>query len=189
MSLEDNMEQYYEQIVQKKPTAGEKMMAVFVWIGAVIIAAVGFYLMVIRFPQYGGTLLALIFMIMIIMLAVLYTKRLSPEYCYEYIEGTINIDKVQKKGIRTMLTRIDFTRVTSFGRYTPEKKREYKPYRVFSAYTGRTKELWYTVCLADRGRRDMVIFEPDEQLLELIKRSLPIQLRLAVFGKGKETTP
>ncbi|HOP10619.1 MAG TPA: DUF6106 family protein [Oscillospiraceae bacterium] len=183
------MEQYYEQTVQRKPTAGERIMAVFVWIGAVIIAAAGFYLMVFKYPQYGGTLLALIFMLMVIMLAVLYTKRLSPEFCYEFIEGNINIDKIQKKGVRATLTRIDFTRITSFGRYTPAKKREYKPYRVFSAYTGSTKELWYTVCLADRGRRDMVIFEPDEQMLELIKRTLPIQLRLAVFGKGKETTP
>jgi hypothetical protein len=33
----------------------------------------------------------------------------------------------------------------------------------------------------------MVIFEPDEQLLALIKNSLPIQLRLAAFGKGRDT--
>lgn len=182
------MEQYYEQTVQKIPSTIEKVTAVLVWIGAIVAAGGGFYLMVVLFPEYGGTLLALIFMFMVILLAVLYTKRLNPEFCYEFSEGKLNIDKIAKKGVRTALTRIDFSRITSFGKYSSAKKREYKPYRTYSAYTGRTKELWYTVCLADRGRKDMVIFEPDEQLLDLIKRSLPIQLRLAVFGKGKDTT-
>ncbi len=182
------MEQYYEQTVQKIPTTGEKLLAVLVWIGAVAAAGGGFYLMVIVVPQIGS-LLALIFMLMVFMLAVLYTKRLNPEFCYEFTEGKLSVDKIAKKGSRTTLTQIDFSRLTSFGRYTPAKKREHKPYRTYTATTGRTKELWYTVCLADRGRKDMVIFEPDEQLLELIKRSLPIQLRLAAFGKGKEFTP
>jgi len=180
------MEQYYEQTVQKIPTTGEKILAVLVWIGAILAAGGGFYLMVVKYPQYGGSLLALIFMLMVILLAVLYTKRLSPEFCYEFTDGTINIDKILRKSARTTMTRINFARITAFGRYTPAKKREYKPYRTYSAYTGRTKELWFTVCLADRGRKDMVIFEPDEKMMELIKGALPIQLRLAAFGKGKE---
>ena len=183
------MELYYEQTVQKIPTTGEKILAVLVWIGAVAVSCGGFYLMVIRFPQYGGSLLALIFMLMVILLAVLYTKRLNPEFCYEFIEGKVNIDKIQKKGTRTALTRIDFSRITAFGRYTPAKKRQYKPYHTYSTFTGRTKELWFSVCMADRGRKDMVIFEPEEKMLELIKRALPIQLRLAAFGKGKESDP
>lgn len=180
------MEQYYEQTVQKIPTTKEIVSAVLVWIGALAAAAGGFYLMVIRFPQYGGSLLALIFMLMVILLAVLYTKRLNPEFCYEFIDGEINIDKIQKKGTRMTLTRINFSRITAFGRYTPAKKRKYKPYHTYSTYTGRTKDLWFTVCMIDRSRKDMVIFEPDEKLLELIKNALPVQLRLAAFGKGKE---
>jgi len=183
------MEQYYEQTVQKIPTTGEKILAVLVWIGAVAVSVGGFYLMVIRFPQYGGGLLALIFILMVVMLALLYTKRLNPEFCYEFTGERVNIDKILKKGARMTLTRINFSRITAFGKYTPAKKRAYKPYHTYSAYTGRTKELWFSVCLAERGRKDMVIFEPDEQMLELIKRSLPIQLRLAAFGKGKENEP
>jgi len=183
------MEQYYEQTVQKIPTLGEKLLAVLVWVGAVSASVGGFYLMMIRFPQYGGGLSLLFFMIMVIMLALLYTKRLSPEFYYEYTGDWVSIDKILKKGTRQTLTRINFSRITAFGKYTPAKKRSYKPYHTYSAYTGRAKKLWYSVCLAEQGRKDMVIFEPDEQMLELIKQSLPVQLRLAAFGKGKEHAP
>ncbi len=179
------MEQYYEQTVQKIPTTKEKVLAVLVWVGAVAVSAVGFYLMVFRFPEYGGSLLAILFTIMLFMLALLYTKRLNPEFCYEFIDGNINIDKIQKKGTRTTLTRIRFSHITAFGKYTPDKKRKYKPYHTYSTYTGSTKNLWYTVCVYDR-KKDMVIFEPDEKMLELIKNSLPVQLRLAAFGKGRD---
>ena len=171
------MERYYEQMVQKIPKSKDWVILFFVWLGvaavsALTLAVVGSYL-----DTYE---IALLMVVMFIMFGALYTKNMRMEFEFIFIDNEIRVDKIQSRGNRKSLTVVDVSHMTAFGRYTPQKKRNYTPYKTFTCRTGRTPEVWYAVYMED-GRLNMLIFEPDSTMLELIRATLPRQLAKAAF--------
>ncbi len=178
------MQQYYEQSVKKLPTTRDYWLAVLVWFG--VVAASGLSVWVFG-PLLHAYPVAMLAIVMFVMFGLVYKKRLRLEYEYIFVGDEVQVDKIGKGG-RKNLAKMEFSRLIYFGRYSAALKRRHKPYKVFSSYTGLTKELWCGIYMAN-DKKIMVIFEPDETLLGLIRDGLPRDLKKTAFPDASQPAP
>lgn len=162
-------DKYYEQLVSRQPTRREKAGEAFVWAGAVLLSAAGFVLVGHYLKAYA---IALLLAVLFVLLALLYGRRTSAEYEYQFVVNELRADRILSKGSRRSLTAMDLTGVSAFGRYRAGTKRRYRPYRFYYCCTGKDADAYFLF----RGSgtdSEMLVFEPDETLLGHIREVLP----------------
>lgn len=178
------MDNYYEQTVDRLPGKHDGLKEVAAWLLATAAAGLTFYVTIILLREESGITtwwpIFLIACVMYYMLAALYAKRLKAEYEYVFTGDEMEVARILSKGSRKSLTKMNFGQLIAFGKYKKEVSQKHKPYNTYSAYATPDATLWYGVYI-DNGRKKMVIFEPDEKMLELIKHALPRELRIVAF--------
>lgn len=171
------MEQYYEQLVQKIPSAKTKFNVVLVWAAAIL----GTAAVLIASWYYILFEIGLFLCALFIMLAMLYQKRSRAEYEYIFVSGSLSADKIIAQNKRVHIAGFDLADVMDFGRYEKSVKSKYKPHYVYNHTTDRGADPWYCYFYVGQ-KKSLLIFEPDETLLELIKGALPPTLSRAAFN-------
>lgn len=170
------MEQYYEQLVQKIPSAKMKFYVVLVW-AAAILGCIGVLILSAIYLLFEiGLFVCLLF----VMLAMLFAKRSRAEYEYIFVSGELSADKIIAQGRRVHIAQFEIGDVLDFGRFEKSVRSKYKPAECYDHRTYRGADAWYFYFYVGR-KKAMLIFEPDEALLALIRDSLTPALRNAAF--------
>jgi len=173
-----SMERYYELSVQKIPSAKMKLYVVLVWVAAVLgcIGALVLSAIYILFEIGLPTCLVLI------MAANLFQKRSKGEYEYIFSDGTFTADKIQNKSRRFSVTKFEVPDVIDFGRYDKTVRSSHKSTYIYdqSLEGGNPWFFYYYI----NNKKALLIFEPDETMLELVKNALPAELQRAAFGQN-----
>lgn len=110
-----------------------------------------------------------------IMARLVYINHNRVEFEYSLHSGILNIDKLVNQTKRQPVIKLPASDILTFGRYNDSVDEEYKGTREGIKYldcsSGREDvDVYYFTCHQNKGRY-LVIFEPNEKLLSMLKGS------------------
>ncbi len=168
-------QEYYEQSVKSPKTYKTRLRKVLSWVVGVIVAAFILYLIrytagtVLPVVQFGMAAMALYF-------ARMSAKWVDKEYDYTLTGDRFTVDKVISQSRRYPVAAINLTDVEEFGKYAPETVNLSQYNKTVYACGGEMQK-HYLVINSRRHGRSILIFSPDETMLESINHFLPYNLR------------
>ena len=174
------MDVFVEQIVKRELTTGEK-----VWRGVIcgvsIFSATVF--LVMSMMMIG--LLRIVVMALavgVIFLAYRLIKNMNIEFEYAITNGSVDIDKIVAKSKRSRLVATSCKEFESFGRYNPAEHEGKNYQNRVVATTFSAEDRWYATFRQSGKGFTILIFNPDQKVLDAIKRHLPVLLRREIDG-------
>ena len=159
------MDMFVEQIIVRKKTAKQTMMAVFIMALASLLIVMSVFLL----RMFGFLVAAALGYGMWWLLS-----EMNIEYEYCITNGDIDIDKIIARRKRERVVSVAIQKLETAGRYEPEKWRERGVDRVVLAAPSEKEEGLY--CFSYRTKKrghTLVIFQPNERMLEAFEKSLP----------------
>lgn len=174
------MDTYAEQIVAIRKSPMERLLQVSVIVlGVILILACGML--------YVGKLLG-VFSLLFVVLAVgigygiyCFASQLNLEYEYIFTNGDFDVDKIISKRSRKRVLSGQCRLISEFGRYDPDlfAARRFDS-RVVACTVDR--DACYAVFSLDEGREALLIFSPNERMLNAMKKYAPRVIRLDPSG-------
>lgn len=169
------MDVFIEQLVQKKSGPRDYLLIV----GAVLIGALVIFL----------SILFLLPLVIFVLAAVCYGVYVliisrNVEFEYSVTNGDITIDKIIAKRKRKRIISVDAHAVEEMGKYDPEKLRSKNfDARIFSSETKNGTDAWYLCAHHSERGNVLVIFSPNEKVLNSIRPFLQRQVAKDAFGR------
>lgn len=175
---------FVERMVKKKFEGLDILILLGVLVGIVILSAVGFIVgfFVLRYPMitllvaagaiFGGY--KLIGMRML-------------EYEYSLTNGYVTVDKIMNRQSRKRMTSFECDSCEDIGLYKENearlKTRTFDA-RVFATQFADCRDAWYMVVRSKKTGKTLVVFDPDEELVEAVKKFIPRSLKFEKFGRN-----
>ena len=156
---------FVEQIIVRKKTAKQTMMAIFIMALASLLIVMSVFLL----RMFGFLVAAALGYGMWWLLS-----EMNIEYEYCITNGDIDIDKIIARRKRERVVSVSIQKLETAGRYEPEKWVERGVDRVVLAAPSEHEEGLY--CFSYRTKKrghTLVIFQPNERMLEAFEKSLP----------------
>lgn len=110
------------------------------------------------------------------------------EFEYSLTNGFIAIDKIINRASRKRLTAFECKDIESMGDYEKNKARLQNMQvqtRIFASKDSVGTDAWYILVNTNKTGKTLIVFNPDDDMLDAIKRFMPSHLRFEVFGRGK----
>lgn len=175
---------FIERMVKKKFESKDMMILAAVIVGIILVSFIGFFvgMVIIGFPMltvlisagavFGGYKLISMRML---------------EFEYSLTNGFIAVDKIMNRSTRKRITSFESDTCEDIGKYTENearlKTRSFDT-RVFATQFDDHRDSWYMIVRSGKTGKTLVVFNPDEDLLEAIKKFIPRQLKFEKFGRG-----
>lgn len=116
----------------------------------------------------------------------LMTMRLL-EYEYSLTNGFIAVDKIMNRATRKRMTSFECDTCEDIGVYNENearlKTRSFDN-RVFATEYGDHRGSWYMIVRSGKTGKTLVVFDPDEEMQEAIKKFIPRTLKFEKFGRN-----
>ena len=170
------METFYEQLYKKKKVANDYLLQIGIMVASVILSAA----MVMLFPAFiPGFGLAIALFASMGLFYLVITKvliKIDVEYEYIYLSGELDVDKIFSKSERTRLVTVKAINFDRFGMLTPENESKVKQASINKTIDVRSntgKQLYYAIFNHKEYKRTLLIFEPNDEILEDLKKYIP----------------
>lgn len=158
---------YLEQMVKKRDGAKDIAIKVLVVFAGLLIACVAF--LFVTQPTLGP--FALLIAAGALYYAWYFSSGLSLEFEYIYTNGEIDFDKISAKRKRKRMLTVKVRDFLEFGEYSPENDAKIKKDVFINAAINKKSEgVYYATFKNSEGQTVMIIFNPDERLLEEINK-------------------
>ncbi len=109
------------------------------------------------------------------------------EYEYSLTNGYIAIDKIMNRASRKRLTAFECSSTEDIGEYKKNesrlKNRSFDT-RIFAAASSSYENSWFMIVQSTKTGKTLVVFDPDEDLQEAIKKFIPRPLKFEIFGRN-----
>ena len=107
------------------------------------------------------------------------------EFEYSVTNGDLTVDKIINKRRRKRLLSFDVKEAEEMGKYDP-RRMEQRPVdqRIMATETETGEDAWYILARTPKYGRTMLVFNPNENVLDGIKAGMTRQMRLNVFGRS-----
>ena len=170
------MDVFFEQILKKKKTATEIAAVAAVYGAGLLIGCVIVFSIIKFLPNFF--LLGLMIAGLIFFGAIKLAANFNVEYEYSVTLGSFDIAKIVNKSRRSRLISAEISTFDDFGLYD-EKKLSGKTFdeKVIAVADG-TKPIYYATLRHPRKGRVLVLFQPENRILEEAVNYLPYQLRV-----------
>lgn len=158
---------YAEAGVKRKDTAATMAIRVLMFLG-VIVGVIGILLNpIVRY--IGFALIAVIFIMF---------PKLNVEYEYVYVDGQLDFDKILGKAKRKHILRIDFDEVEIMAPLNSHSLDSYTYVKCEQKdFTSRSKDAKpYVIVATKDNKKLMILFEPNEKMIGMIKQKSPRKL-------------
>ena len=173
------MDVFVEQMIKRKLGAKDYLIAV----GISIVAIILIFLCLTVFAQIIGSLFVLIIGgIAYIAYRLIKTRFL--EFEYSFTNGDLTVDKIIDRSRRKRVISFDVKDVEEIGKYTLENQKAILAKNTkLKLFTGRntsgiSEDSWYILCNSNRHGYFLLVFDPEEKVLEAIKKFLPVPVRI-----------
>ena len=171
------MDNFKEDIaINRRPLLNNLLYAMS-W---VIIVIFGFYaLMMLQVVFYAFdvfTLVSTVFAAAVAILLFIYKDNLKLEYEYTFTNGSLDFAKVLRAAKRKELGSMTVANVSAFGHVAHESFQRFlsmKDVKKRNWFLNRDGNLVYFYYVKD-NQKNMIIFEPSEEMVEMIKHYLPV---------------
>ncbi len=171
------MDRFHEEVVTKKD---RRMDDVMYWLSLAVMVFCGFVALMqfALLSMSQNLLMDLVLMVIMGGLAVytfFFRDKLRTEYEYTFTNGSLDFAMVYNNKRRKNLGALNVEKVDAFGRvesgsfHRHTSAPEVKHLRWF---LNRGSDLYYFAFSKD-GKKSVIVFEPSEELVTLIKQSLP----------------
>lgn len=175
---------FIEKMVKKKFESKDLLITLGVVVGIIVLTFVGFVLgfMVLAFPMltlliaagaiYGGYKLISMRML---------------EYEYSLTNGFVAVDKIMNRATRKRLTSFECDTCEDIGVYLENEERLKNrsfDQRVFATQSADRQGSWYMIVQSKKTGKTLVVFDPDEELQEALKKFIPRSLKFEKFGRA-----
>ena len=170
------MDVFFEQLVKVKiGTVRKVLIAATIIIAAIAIAVV---------TLAGITIvpMALSFLIDCGICYIAWWSICQYRWEYEYIitNGEFDVDKIINQRKRSRVVTFKCSAIEKIGKYNKEMQLSEGVEKIFACTA--SDECWYVIVRSIDNRKICLVFDPDERILEGIKKYLPKQMALEVFG-------
>ncbi len=175
---------FIERMVKKKNEGIDILIFVGILAAIFVVTGIGFVVgfLVVRFPSlfllvaagavFGGYKLI--------------GMRLL-EYEYSLTNGFVTVDKIMNRSARKRLTSFECNTCEDIGVYNENearlKNRSFDA-RVFATQYADHRDSWYMIVRGKKTGKTLVVFDPDEEFQEAIKKFIPRQLKFEKFGRN-----
>ena len=159
------MDMFVEQIIVRKKTLKQTLLAMLIM--ALTSTLIAFSFFVLR--AYALLLAAVLGYGMWWLLS-----EMNIEYEYCITNGDIDIDKITARRKRERVVSVSVQKLETAGKYRPEKWKERGVDRLVMAAPSEKEEGLY--CFSYRTKKrghTLVVFQPNERMLEAFEKSLP----------------
>lgn len=174
---------FIERMIRKKFEGMDLLITVGALVGVVLLGALGFFLgfFVLGFPM----LTVLVAAASVFGAYKLIGSRLL-EYEYSLTNGYLSVDKIMNRQTRKRMTAFECESCEDIGPYAGNeqrlKNRSFDT-RVFATQFDDRRDAWYMIVRGNKTGKTLVVFNPDEELLEGIKQFIPRSLKFEKFGR------
>jgi len=171
------MDHFLEEVVVKRNRALQSIGLVLANIIMIISAILGVMYLQLIFMQFNlVVLLITLFFLGIALLLFLYRDRLKTEYEYTFTNGELDFAKVFNNQKRKSLGTMRVKNVESFGPVDSEGFRKLinmPGIKRRNWFLNRDANLYFFYYQKENSEKHMIIFEPSEEMVELIRKYLP----------------
>lgn len=155
---------FVEQLVARKASKRMRFIQIGIAILAVLIIAIIAFIpgMLMWVPVIAAA---------VIFLAVIFIRRQNIEFEYCLSGTTLDVDKILAKSTRQHIASVDLKALEQFGEETHDLRNLKDTYQTVFDCTGGNGKVFSAVYLGDGDEgRCMLIFEPNERLLDAMRR-------------------
>lgn len=166
------MDVYKEQLVKRAKTQTDDIKKYALIMGAISFSAL---ILLLSLP----TVFAMIgiFAVVGIIFGVVYLiKGMGVEYEYIFTNGEMDIDKISGQRTRKRLATFKIKEAAAFGQFDENTDLD-GDYTIINATDGLSENNWYVLFKHRDHGMTYLLFTPEEEMLELVKGSLPAALR------------
>ena len=171
------MDNFAEQLVKKQLTGGERTKRMLLLVGGIVLttALAGFSLLMLGqglIPFIGLVLAALTGYGTYFLVQNMYV-----EYEYTFTNGELDIDKIIAKKKRKSMLSVSVGKFKAFGRYGDDAPEETDDMTVVFATSNIASDEYYADFEHDAYGSTRLVFCPNENMLENMRRNLPRALK------------
>ncbi len=148
---------FTEQLVKRKNGLREHLLEFLM-----ILAVVTSFAAVLYIPSFLGLFVPIIVIVIVYFLF----RRMSVEYEYQYVNGSLDIDKIYYRTRRKRVFSMTVSEMEFLAPADHPGLSAYRPARImdFSSHTGEADV--YAMIVSQENKLDEVLFEPKEEILE-----------------------
>ncbi|MBR3844537.1 MAG: hypothetical protein IKM39_03415 [Clostridia bacterium] len=177
------MDIFCEQIVKKKKTTFEKLTVALIWVVGWLLC-MGLVLLGLNFYSYF--MLALLAAGIVVYFSIKFASRLNLEYEYSVTNGLLDIDKIINRSDRKRMISVEINTFDRFEEFDAQN-REFDPKRYDSVVVAVADPMGEDAVYAAVVRhpvkgRILIVFQPNEKVLSVVKQALPRTLQTRRFG-------
>lgn len=175
---------FIERMIKKKFESTDLLVMLGIIVAMVVVVFAGFIIGMVILPFPMITLLA------ILGAAFggykLVTMRML-EYEYSLTNGFVAVDKIMNRSSRKRMTSFECNTAEDIGEYQKNEarlKNQSFDARIFATEYSDHRNSWYMIVRSQKTGKTLVVFDPDEELLEDIKKFIPKHLKWEKFGRN-----
>lgn len=175
------MDIFTEQIVKRRFSGKDWMICLGASLGAFVLIYISIFILL---PLTMMPLIPLVVIAGCIYgIYWVYSLR-NLEFEYSVTNGDLTVDKIINKRRRKRVISFDVRNAEEMGKYDANRmaQRELDK-RLIASETETGENAWYILARTPKYGRTLLVFSPDEKVLDGIKAGLPRQLRIDVFGR------
>ena len=165
---------FYEQLYARKKTIREYGIQALIFIVTIVLSMISFTFCITNIKGFGLIMGFLCICILVYFGYKLFMK-LDVEYEYIYLNGEIDIDKIICRSERSRLITAKAVDFEQFGEYNEATKAKVDGMPVnkrIDVRSNKTDKLYYAVFNHREYKKTLLIFEPEERILEDMKRHI-----------------
>lgn len=175
---------FIERMVKKKFESKDILILIGILAAIVILFMVGF---VLGFLVLGIPALSLLVAAGAVFGGYKLIGMRMLEYEYSLTNGFVTVDKIMNRQTRKRMTSFECDTCEDIGVYTENevrlKNRSFDA-RVFATRSASCEGSWYMIVRGKKTGKTLVVFDPDEDFQEAIKKFIPRQLKFEKFGRN-----
>lgn len=175
---------FVERMVKKKFETTDLLIVVGVIAGIIVLSLAGFLVGVglLMFPM-----LALLVMAGSVFGGYKLISMRMLEYEYSLTNGFVTVDKIMNRAARKRMTSFECSTCEDIGTYQEAEQRlKTRSFdnRIFATQYADHRDSWFMIVQSGKTGKTLVVFDPDEDLQEAIKKFIPRSLKFEKFGRG-----
>lgn len=176
---------FVEYMVRRKFGTKDYLIVVGVVVAAIILLAAAFMFLPNLLGDYFAQFI-LIIVCGIIYGAYVLIGRNNLEFEYTFTNGDITIDKIMSRKARKRVTSFDCSQAQEIGDYTRKKdalKSRTFTKTIFAGTYQDGRNNMYIIANSKNTGLTLLVFEPNESMIDAIKITVPRHLRIEFWGK------
>lgn len=170
------MDIFNEQIIKKTKSPIDVLLLMLLFLAGFTVGALLIFFGLVAAPTFIFTFVILACVVFYFTIKL--SANLNVEYEYSVTNNLFDVDKIVAKSRRKRLVSVDIKTIDDIGAYSADRFNGRKFDLTVNAVGNPTHEgLLYVVTRHPTKGKTLIVFEPNEKIINAIKKSLPYQLK------------